>query len=136
VGWTRFEGEIEYADIVHRRVVTLDRQSGRWTIEDHVSGSEPRDAEVSFHLSPHVTGRGAHFLERDADTPLVFFEIEGGPLETRMYDYSPGYGVRTQALCLCVRMPSSMSEAAVTTVFSHRATQKSIEITPWAYAQS
>ena len=119
-GRISFEGEIVYADVVHRRAVRLDRPSNRWTIEDRVSCPRSCGAEAVFHLPPHAASHGGDILDENTGTPLASMEIEGGRAETRRYDYSPRYGACAEAPCLYIRIPSLPGEAAITTVFSHR----------------
>ncbi len=117
-GQTSFEGEIEYADVVHTRTISLDGPSGRWRIDDRVLCSRPFGAEMRFHLSPDVIVRGTGILEKGTARPLATFQIEGGYAEMQTYDYSPQYGVRVEAPCVCVRLPAATHKAAVTIIFS------------------
>jgi len=120
-GHTSFEGEIDYAGVVHRRTISLDRQTGRWKTEDRISCSRSFGAETRFHLSPDVIVRGTGILEKGTGRPLATFEIEGGGVEVQTYDYSPRYGVRVEAPRICVRVPVAAREAAITTIFSAEA---------------
>ena len=122
-GQTSFEGEIEYTDIVHRRVIRLDRQSARCRINDHISRSRPFGAETIFHLPPNVIIHDARILEKETGRPLATFEVRGGRAEMQTYDYSPQYGVRVEAPCLCVRIPAAAHDTAVTTIFSAEGTR-------------
>jgi hypothetical protein len=119
---TSFEGEVEYADVMHRRTISLDRHSACWRIEDCISRSGPLNAETIFHLSPDTTIHGTRIFEKDTGRPLASFEIKGGCAEVQTYDYSPQYGVRVEAPCICVRIPAAAHEAAVTTIFSAEVT--------------
>jgi hypothetical protein len=116
-GRTSFQGRIEYAGIVHKRTVSLDEGSSRWTIDDHLSCPRPVTAEVAFHLSPHVEACGGQILERATGRLVGRFEARGGHLETRTYDYSPQYGVSVKAQCLCVRIADRACTAAFSTTF-------------------
>lgn len=129
-GRIRFEGEIEYDPVMHRRTISLDTESRQWTIDDHVSCPGSCRAEVAFHLSPHVTSRGGEILEKGSQTPVASMQIQGGPSEVRTYDYSPRYGVCVQAPCVCVQIPSP-ADGHITTVFNLR---KLIETTSCEYA--
>jgi hypothetical protein len=114
-GRISFEGEIEYAGIVHARTVSLDLESSRWMIDDRMSCPARVAGEAAFHLAPHVESRDGQILDRATGKPLGRFETQGGHLETRIYDYSPQYGVSVEAQCVCVRIDDRACTAAITT---------------------
>jgi hypothetical protein len=117
-GHTCFEGQIEYASVVHKRTVNFDHQSARWRIDDRIRRSGPFNAETIFHLSPDAVIRGTGIFEKGTARPWATFKIEGGRTETHAYEYSPQYGVRIEAPCICARIPVAAGEAVVTTIFS------------------
>lgn len=116
-GRTGFAGAIEYAGITHNRAVSVDRASGRWSIEDRISSPRPVGAEVVFHLSPHVTSRDRGVFEKDGNVPIACIEAGDIPVETRVYKYSPAYGVAVNAQSLSIRIPES-TDVTVRTVLS------------------
>ncbi len=113
-----FEGEISYAGVVHRRMLRLDRRSRQWRIDDHISCPGSFGAEARFHLSPDMVVHGAAIHEKETGRRLATFQVRGGRTEVHSYDYSPQYGIRVEAPCICVRIPMAAREADVTTVFS------------------
>jgi uncharacterized heparinase superfamily protein len=112
----RFDGEIGYADIVHRRTISLDKASRRWRIEDRLGCPRPRGGEVRFHLSPEVVSHGSSLFEREGGALLASLETDAGRVETRPYSYSPAYGVCAPAVCLSCRVPDVTRAAIVTTI--------------------
>lgn len=111
-----FAGAIEYAGIVHERAVSVDKASGRWSIEDRISSPRPVGAEIAFHLSPHVTSRGRDIFDKDGKAPIARIEAGDAPIETRAYRYSPEYGVAVNAQRISIRVPD-LTNAVVRTVF-------------------
>jgi hypothetical protein len=112
----RFDGEIGYADIVHRRTISLDKASRRWRIEDRIACPRPLGGEVHFHLAPEVVSHGSSIFAREGGALLASLETDAGRVETRPYSYSPAYGVCVPAACLSFRVPDVTRAAIVTTI--------------------
>lgn len=96
----KFEGEIEYAGITHRRTVILNKELGNWQIEDDVSFSEPKNIKLMFHLHPNLTTNGSDIFIKGTNDKIASIEVEGRNLEKAKYDYSCEYGVSIPAECL------------------------------------
>jgi hypothetical protein len=94
---TKFEGEIEYIGITHRRMVILNKELGSWQIKDSASCVKPINVKPMFHLSPDVYFRGGCILSKGAEEKIASIEIEGHGLEKGEYEYSPEYGVKMKA---------------------------------------
>ncbi len=76
-----FEGEIQYAGIVHRRTISVDTGSGRWKIEDRVLCPKPLGGRVALHLSPAVAGRDGYIFEKNGKDAFACIEIESGRMD-------------------------------------------------------
>ncbi len=113
--WIGFEGEIRYAGILHRRTISVDTESGRWRIADRVLCPKPLGGRLALHLSPRVVGRDGYIFEQGGRDAFACIEIEGGHMDVRCYDYSPGYGVAVKAQCIGIRVPDVTAANLVTT---------------------
>jgi len=94
---TAFEGEIEYAGITHRRIVTLNSELGNWQIKDSVSCSKPISGKLQFHLSAGLTSDRDGILTDETGSKAATIEVEGSSLKKAAYDYSSAYGVKIPA---------------------------------------
>jgi hypothetical protein len=115
-GQARFEGEIEYAGIRHRRTVTLSKQLGHWQIEDVITCSRPLKAKLLFHLATGFIRDEKDILARETKDKVASIEIPGQRLERGDYDYSPSYGVKVPAeyLALDVAVPGEPGKTVST----------------------
>jgi hypothetical protein len=118
-GRTSFAGAIEYAGIVHERVVGVDKASGSWSIEDHVFSPRPVGGKIVFHLSPDVTNQGRGLFEKEGTAPIACIEVGNASVEPGTYRYSPEYGVAVKAQSLSIRIPD-LTDATIKTVFSRQ----------------
>jgi len=92
-----FQGEIQSAGLRQLRKVTLDKESGRYQIQDSVSYSKPLSGKLIFHLSPNLTSNSSGILTDETKSKIASIEVEGRSLEKAKYDFSSEYGVRVRA---------------------------------------
>jgi hypothetical protein len=117
--WAGFTGAIEYEGILHERMVRVDKTSGSWSVEDHISSERPAEGRIAFHLSPGTTIHGRDVLGNDGGAPILRIESGNAALETGTYKYSPEYGAAVKAECLFIPVPD-LTHVTVKTVFSRR----------------
>ncbi|MFP4106432.1 MAG: alginate lyase family protein [Phycisphaerae bacterium] len=90
--------------LIHRRTVRHSRSCREWEICDEVVGREDvSQAEWRFHLHPEVSVRqeaDSVILESGVVRVCLRFERKDLLLSCEPYDYSPGYGRRTEATVL------------------------------------
>jgi hypothetical protein len=99
-----FQGEIQYIEYLHKRIITLDKESANWQITDTFSCPNSVNGELLFHLSPDLTSNGSSILGKDQENKIASVEVEGYRVEKRQYNYSPEYGVKINAECLVVNI--------------------------------
>lgn len=95
-----FLGEIQYAGITHRRVITLDKKSRNWKVQDSFSCSNPLNGKLIFHLSPDLTSDCNYILIKETKDKIALIEVTECDIEKDEYDYSPEYGRKVRAECL------------------------------------
>jgi len=95
-----FQGEIRYADITHKRKITLDGDSGSWHIKDIISSPKHLKGTLLFHLSPNLTYNGNKIVVKETKEKIAAIEIMESKIEEDGYDYSPEYGRKVKANCL------------------------------------
>lgn len=98
----RFEGEIQYLNFTHKRIISFNKKSHNWQITDNISGLKPVKAKLVFHLSPDVYYYNSSIFLKKTDKKIASIEIEGYKLEKEEYDYSPEYGIKMKAESLIV----------------------------------
>ncbi len=99
-----FQGEIQYAGITHKRMITLDNESGSWHIKDSFSCSETLNGKLIFHLSPNLISDGNHILIKETKEKIATIKVIESNIEKDEYDYSPEYGVKAKADSLIVNI--------------------------------
>jgi hypothetical protein len=114
----RFEGEIEYAGIRHRRTVTLSKELGSWQIEDVIACSQPLKATLFFHLAPDFIRENKDIIAKETKDKVASIEIPGQSLERGDYEYSPSYGVKMTAeyVAIDILEPGKPSKAVTTSI--------------------
>ncbi len=110
-----FQGEIEYADIRHKRVISLNKKSANWQIKDSFSCANPVNAKLMFHLSPELTVNGNNILGKGNGKKIASIEVDGYELIKYNYDYSPEYGVKVEATCISANIFAGKEMPSVTT---------------------
>ncbi len=98
----KFEGEIEYSDIVHKRIISLENETHNWKIIDCISSLKATNATLNFHLSPNVYYDNGHIFSRKTRKRIATITVVGYKLKKKEYDYSPEYGVKIKSECLYV----------------------------------
>jgi hypothetical protein len=92
-----FQGEINYKDFTHRRMITLNKKKSDWEITDSFSCPKETNAKVLFHLSPDIGTDGKILFTKNKRNRIASIELEGHDLDKGHYDYSPEYGTRLKA---------------------------------------
>ena len=110
-----FTGEIQYADLTHRRTITLDCDSASFVLKDSCSSPVPLKGKLLFHLSPGLASDGQQILNRETGDRIAVIEIEGISLEKGDYDYSPEYGMRVKAESLAADISAEETSLEVIT---------------------
>jgi hypothetical protein len=113
---TDFTGEIEYAGIVHQRIIGFERKPRHWRIRDCLSGPRPLRADLKFHLAPQVSRCAERLCDRESGEPLALLEAQGGSVQIQPYCYSPEYGVCVPASCISIRIPNLTCTTVVTAI--------------------
>jgi len=102
-----FNGEIQYSGITHKRTITLHKESDTFHIKDGFSCPKPTSAKLVFHLSPDVIFDNNHICSKNTGREIASINVEGHQLEKTKYDYSPQYGVKTNAECLVANVSAT-----------------------------
>ncbi|MFH1856393.1 MAG: alginate lyase family protein, partial [Candidatus Omnitrophota bacterium] len=84
-----FEGEIEYFNFRHKRIIGVNKKSGNWQIIDNIFCLEPVSVKVLFHLSPDVFFEEGYIFLRETRKKIALIEVENYKLNKKEYDYSP-----------------------------------------------
>jgi hypothetical protein len=95
-----FTGEIQYADLTHRRTITLDCDSASFALKDSCSSPVPLKGKLLFHLPPGLASHGSYILAKENRDKIAAIDIAGLKIERDEYDYSPEYGMRVKAMSL------------------------------------
>jgi hypothetical protein len=117
-----FQGEIQYADIIHKRRITLHKWSGNWQITDIMYSSIPLRAKLIYHLSPKITFIDNSICAKETDKILASIEVEGYEFEKNDYDYSPGYGIKIKAESLTADIFVKNKQAVTTYIQRYKGT--------------
>jgi len=110
-----FEGEIQYLDFSHKRIIKLDKESGNWQIIDSISNLEPVEAKLIFHLSPDVFFDDNCIFSKKTKEKILSIETEDYKLNKEVYEYSPEYGLKTKAECLTANISGTKHKKTITT---------------------
>lgn len=101
-----FEGEIQYLDFTHKRIITSSGNLCNWRIIDKISSPKLVTAKTAFHLSSEVFYDRGFIFSRKTSKKVASIETKGYRLEKHEYDYSPRYGVKLRAECLVANIPA------------------------------
>ena len=115
-----FQGKINYMNITHKRIITLNKRTGIWQIIDYVSCSNQINARVHFYLSPNLTNEGNNILIKETRNEIASIKVNGYTLKRSEYDYSPEYGVKIKADCLFVDILVTKGITTVNTFISKK----------------
>ena len=110
-----FQGEIQYAGITHKRMITLNKKSENWQIQDSFLCPKPLNGKLIFHLSPNLTCDGKSILIKEKEDKIASIEAIGSEIEKDEYDYSPEYGKKVKADCLIVNISTTANVYEVNT---------------------
>lgn len=99
-----FNGKIQYLDFVHKRRISLDKNTHSCQIADRISYLNPINAKLIIHFSPEVALDNNYIILKRHRGKIAIIETEGYEFEQGEYDYSPGYGVKMKADCLIVNI--------------------------------
>lgn len=110
-----FFGEIQYAGITHRRIITLDKKSRNWQVQDSFSCSNQLNGKLLFHLSPDLTGDSNNILIKESKDKIASIKVTGCDIKKDEYDYSPAYGIKVKAESFVVNISASKSVKAINT---------------------
>lgn len=110
-----FQGEIQYLEITHKRVVVLTKKTGNWKITDSFLCGNPVNAKAMFHLDPDLTCDGNKILTKDKRKIVASIDMEDFELTKENYDYSPEYGVKIHAERLAASVPFERMNSKIIT---------------------
>ncbi len=110
-----FQGEIQYLDFTHKRIITLDKKSGGWQITDSIFSLKPINAKLIIHLSPGVFYDNGFILSKKANKKIVSIEVEESSLKKNEYDYSIEYGTKMKAEYLVANIYAAKGIKAINT---------------------
>jgi hypothetical protein len=111
-----FLGEIRYADVVHKRIIVLDKKSDNWEIKDTFSCSRPVNVKLIFHLHPGLISDGNALLVKENGRQVASIKVKGCSFEKGEYDYSPAYGIKTKASCLIGNVNTANTQMITTNI--------------------
>jgi len=100
-----FIGEIGYAGIIHKRTITFDKRGQQWRIRDDLICPRPLKARLAYHLSPDVAFKDGGIYSRGSGRRLASIKVAGYEFNLTNYEYSPEYGVKTEAECITIDIP-------------------------------
>ena len=92
-----FHGEILYSEVRHKRIVILDKVSGRWSIDDNVYCPKSLNANLTFHLAPDVAFENSSIFLKGNVEKNTTINVEGYKLECGEYGYSSRYGTKIRS---------------------------------------
>ena len=95
-----FQGEIHYAGIEHKRIITFGKKSGDFIIQDIVLCAKSLSGKVTFHLAPNLSKENIRIFINKMKNNSTLIELDSFHLEEGKYYYSPEYGVKKNAECL------------------------------------
>jgi hypothetical protein len=101
-----FNGKIKYADVIHKRTISLDRLNSFWEITDSITVGCSRLAAFTLHLSPYVVYKDGYIISKSTNNKLAIISSDKYKLEINECSYSPGYGIKIPAECLTVKLPA------------------------------
>jgi hypothetical protein len=95
--------------VVHRRVITLDKREGYWTVEDYFTGEGTHQFEFFFNfdagLEVKVESDGRVIAE-DQSVALAIISVSNNSFETKVANrwVSPSYGTRMRSSGIIFRL--------------------------------
>jgi hypothetical protein len=95
--------------VVHRRVITLDKREGYWTVEDYFTGEGTHQFEFFFNfdagLEVKVESDGRVIAE-DQSVALAIIAVSNNSFETKVANrwVSPSYGTRMRSSGIIFRL--------------------------------
>ncbi|RJQ55276.1 MAG: heparinase [Nitrospiraceae bacterium] len=92
-----FEGEIRYADVTHKRIITLDKKTCHWQITDDFHSSHQTNAELLFHLAPSLKNICNDLVSNVSNNKVASLAAGRCEFKKGEYDYSPEYGAKIKA---------------------------------------
>ena len=116
----RFDGEIRYEGIKHRREIIFDRKINEWQITDSFLCLNRVSAELAFHLSPDLIFNVKSVFTKEKHKEIAAIDVEGYELAKETYDYSPEYGVKVAAEKVTAKIPVKEGEYTIVTKIKRR----------------
>jgi hypothetical protein len=110
-----FQGENQYAGIIHKRIITLDKETENWQIMDSFSSLKMVNGKLLFHLSPSLINEGNDIADRQTSTLIASITTEGSAFRKEVYDYSPEYGLKIKAGLLSAHVSAAKDTQTITT---------------------
>jgi hypothetical protein len=101
-----FQGEIQYNNIKHKRMITIDKKSENWQIIDSFSGKTQISKRLLFHLPPHLKYEGGCIFSIPQRRKIAYIETSGHCLGLGEYEYSAEYGSKIKAQYLFIDIHS------------------------------
>jgi len=111
----KFEGEIQYLDFMHKRIIILNKKTCNWQITDNIFCPKSIKAKLRFHLSPDIYYDNGYISSKNTDKKIASIEIESREIKKEEYDYSPEYGVKMKSECLAVDIPAVEGNSTIVT---------------------
>jgi uncharacterized heparinase superfamily protein len=111
----RFEGEIQYLNFTHKRMIILDKKHSNLQITDKISTLKPVMAKLRFHLSPDVYYYNSSIYSKKTGRKIASIEINDYKILKGEYDHSPEYGVKMKAECLLANITATKDIQTITT---------------------
>jgi hypothetical protein len=99
-----FQGEIQYLDFTHKRIIRLDKKTCNWQIIDNIFTLIPVNIKLTFYLSTDVYYNKAFILSKKTNKKIALIKVEGYEIKKEEYDYSPKYGLKMKAECLSINI--------------------------------
>lgn len=112
-----FKGEIQYSNIVHNRMITLNKKTVNLNIKDRFYSRKPLNGRLIFHLSPKLLYRNNYLVERKNKNKIAYIKIQGLEIKKEKYDYSPEYGVKLDATRLISDISSTKKNYDIISYF-------------------
>lgn len=96
----KFHGRIQYGKNEHKRQIVFNKKTREWCITDTFSSSWASEAKARFHFSPLIALDEGNLGIRSTQQPLMRVEADETDRNEFVYDYSPEYGLKQEALGL------------------------------------
>lgn len=104
-----FYGEIQYEGIIHKRIITVNKNDNTWNISDSISCLKPVDGKLLFHLSPNIDMDVNCIFIKNNRHCIATIKTDEYSFEKGYYEYSPEYGKVIKAVCLNIEFSANFA---------------------------